>query len=499
MPITFSCPNPHCPRTFTVKDEFAGKTSKCPGCSASITVPMTNTPPPPPLPVQSIQTVPVAPPPPPIATKQLFCTNCGNVISEQAVACMSCGAKPTGHKKFCRQCGVGLNPEQVICIKCGTGLTGGFGIGGIPSSTNQDRSVLPIIQAGLMVLLFFSPQLIIKFYASSRSYGGIMGGFFDSAIDKTELIWGWNSWFGILTLVLGCLILAGKVAEYCLPNINKLPQSLYSGLYGIAALCLLGGYVIGCFGYGIWLYDKGVSIPLEEIYSMIKNRRGTMLVFPATAILALGITVLGVLQPWLSQNLLNRMQRELSVLGLPQSSLPQNQGLKKLLPLVRLTACGYICFGLLIPLILPIIGHFFWPSGNISPNFMGIVFKIICIFGVIIGHRGLKTNNAKSTSVLFFCGFIYLLMYPGRSLYFLIYYLPGCISPYFGHPYVSVVLISMLDLLWHITFILGVYFGHKGLKTSEVKSAKFGLHCCWIAFLIYMLSPLLLLFRWFFG
>ena len=66
------------------------------------------------------------PPPPPI---NLFCTNCGNTVSEKAVACMSCGAKPTGHKKFCRQCGVGLNPEQVVCVQCGAGITGGFQAG----------------------------------------------------------------------------------------------------------------------------------------------------------------------------------------------------------------------------------------------------------------------------------------------------------------------------------------------------------------------------------
>jgi hypothetical protein len=56
----------------------------------------------------------------------LFCTNCGNSISAQAVACMSCGAKPTGHKKFCRHCGVGLNPGQVVCIKCGAAISAGY-------------------------------------------------------------------------------------------------------------------------------------------------------------------------------------------------------------------------------------------------------------------------------------------------------------------------------------------------------------------------------------
>ncbi len=60
----------------------------------------------------------------PPTPKQLYCTNCGKLISEQAVACMSCGAKPTVHKKFCRQCGVGLNPEQVVCVKCGSGIKG---------------------------------------------------------------------------------------------------------------------------------------------------------------------------------------------------------------------------------------------------------------------------------------------------------------------------------------------------------------------------------------
>ncbi|MDR3108475.1 MAG: GYF domain-containing protein [Planctomycetaceae bacterium] len=66
---------------------------------------------------QSVQTVPV-----PLTAQQLFCTNCGNSISEHTVACMSCGAKPVGHRKFCHKCGTTLNSEQVICIECGTGI-----------------------------------------------------------------------------------------------------------------------------------------------------------------------------------------------------------------------------------------------------------------------------------------------------------------------------------------------------------------------------------------
>lgn len=72
------------------------------------------------LPVKSVNVPPGQVPPPP--PKQLFCTNCGKGISEQAVACMACGAKPLGHKKFCRWCGVALNAEQVVCTQCGSNV-----------------------------------------------------------------------------------------------------------------------------------------------------------------------------------------------------------------------------------------------------------------------------------------------------------------------------------------------------------------------------------------
>ena len=86
----------------------------------------------------------VAPPQPSI---NLFCTNCGNSVSDKAVACMSCGARPTGHKKFCRQCGVGLNPEQVVCVKCGAALTGNFGAGATAAATATMANLKSIFQA----------------------------------------------------------------------------------------------------------------------------------------------------------------------------------------------------------------------------------------------------------------------------------------------------------------------------------------------------------------
>jgi hypothetical protein len=39
MPIRFICPNPDCRKPITVKDEYAGRTGKCPACQTAVKVP----------------------------------------------------------------------------------------------------------------------------------------------------------------------------------------------------------------------------------------------------------------------------------------------------------------------------------------------------------------------------------------------------------------------------------------------------------------------------
>ena len=90
---------------------------------------------------QTAKAVSITPPP---APKQVFCTNCGNLVSERAVACMSCGARPTGYKEFCRQCGVALNSKQIICIKCGSGLTDAPNCSGMVESISPQAKKLNI-------------------------------------------------------------------------------------------------------------------------------------------------------------------------------------------------------------------------------------------------------------------------------------------------------------------------------------------------------------------
>src|SRR5262245_4400963 len=69
MPIQVKCPNGACGKTFAVKDEFAGRRAKCPGCGGVLTIPggaevpvmAAAAPPPPPPPPMARQS---APPPP---------------------------------------------------------------------------------------------------------------------------------------------------------------------------------------------------------------------------------------------------------------------------------------------------------------------------------------------------------------------------------------------------------------------------------------------------
>jgi len=52
----------------------------------------------------------------------MYCRNCGQEISINAVACPKCGANPHTEKNFCSNCGVTTNTTQVMCVQCGASL-----------------------------------------------------------------------------------------------------------------------------------------------------------------------------------------------------------------------------------------------------------------------------------------------------------------------------------------------------------------------------------------
>lgn len=90
-------------------------------------------------------------------------------VADNAVACMSCGSTPLGHKNFCRNCGNGVTAQQIICTKCGCSLGAAATRGQVPGqSTNSDSPNK--VTAGLFAI-FLGPFGIHKFYLGSWGWG----------------------------------------------------------------------------------------------------------------------------------------------------------------------------------------------------------------------------------------------------------------------------------------------------------------------------------------
>jgi len=73
--MKFSCPS--CGKTLNVKDEFAGKKARCPGCKEVLTVPYAPE-----------AAGPAAAQP---AAQTSACPSCGGALAEGAVFCVACG------------------------------------------------------------------------------------------------------------------------------------------------------------------------------------------------------------------------------------------------------------------------------------------------------------------------------------------------------------------------------------------------------------------------
>jgi hypothetical protein len=52
----------------------------------------------------------------------MYCRNCSNEVSPQAIACPKCGVPPLKGKNYCNACGTQTHPDAVICVHCGVGL-----------------------------------------------------------------------------------------------------------------------------------------------------------------------------------------------------------------------------------------------------------------------------------------------------------------------------------------------------------------------------------------
>ncbi|MBR5415256.1 MAG: NINE protein [Thermoguttaceae bacterium] len=99
-----------------------------------------------------------------------YCSNCGEIVSLRAVACLKCGADPRKHKNYCRKCGDKLNPEQVVCLSCGASVIGSSEERSGGRRTSTRRKNKSKVTAGLLAL-FFGPLGIHKFYLGKSGMG----------------------------------------------------------------------------------------------------------------------------------------------------------------------------------------------------------------------------------------------------------------------------------------------------------------------------------------
>ena len=52
----------------------------------------------------------------------MYCTNCGDHISDKAEICPKCGVRLFRNKNHCFNCGKSVNENQEICVECGVSL-----------------------------------------------------------------------------------------------------------------------------------------------------------------------------------------------------------------------------------------------------------------------------------------------------------------------------------------------------------------------------------------
>lgn len=116
------------------------------------------------------QAYPVAPVSRSLGPGEGYCSNCGEVVSLRAAACLKCGADPKKHKNYCKKCGERLNPEQVVCLKCGASVKISSEGSSNRRATKRKGSDKSKVTAGFLALLF-GVLGIHKFYLGKTGQG----------------------------------------------------------------------------------------------------------------------------------------------------------------------------------------------------------------------------------------------------------------------------------------------------------------------------------------
>lgn len=172
----------------------------------------------------------------------MYCKNCGNDVTDKAIACPKCGVNPSLEKNFCQSCGEATNPNQAICVKCGVSLK------------NESFSTLlknkELIFAAIALIGYFLPWL-------SQGNFKISGSEMQEISGRAK---------GILSLMpllfLFPLSLVGIIISSFVPQILKIKKiltisSVILVCYGLESIIMImnkfGGFEISGIGFGLYL------------------------------------------------------------------------------------------------------------------------------------------------------------------------------------------------------------------------------------------------------
>ena len=72
--------------------------------------------------------------------KTMFCTNCGESMSDNQDVCVKCGVKKGTASKFCANCGEALADGAAVCTKCGVAVKSGGG-----DLAGKDKTMIIVI------------------------------------------------------------------------------------------------------------------------------------------------------------------------------------------------------------------------------------------------------------------------------------------------------------------------------------------------------------------
>lgn len=85
----------------------------------------------------------------------MFCRNCGNMMDNNAVICVKCGAAKGSGNSYCPNCGKETNPNAAVCLNCGYALTNTNIVAGENAKSKLVAGLLALFLGGLGIHNFY--------------------------------------------------------------------------------------------------------------------------------------------------------------------------------------------------------------------------------------------------------------------------------------------------------------------------------------------------------